>query len=157
MNISEAVYRQFSTKRFPLPTPAQLSELERRIAVRFPDDYRQFILNFNGGYFNEPEILTHDEDSRGSALMCMHGIGAPNWDAELGEPAAIGLFEENDPPQLVPIGFTGSGSLILLVTRIGEDYGAIFLKKAFGDFYHIADGIEEFFGLLRSPSWKPRS
>ena len=33
--------------------------------------------------------------------------------------------------------------------RIGE----IFLKQAFGDFHVLADGIEEFFGLLREPTW----
>ena len=34
-----------------------------------------------------------------------------------------------------------------------EGRGEIFLKQAFGDFYVLAEGIEEFFGLLREPTW----
>ena len=155
MSFIDDTYRQFSTQRFPLPSVARLDALEERLAVRFPQDYREYILAFNGGYFDEPEIFTHDDDgSRGSALLCMLGIGTTHPEAELGDRAKIEMFEENDPPQLLPIGFSGMGVLILLVTRQEDDYGAIFLKKPFGDFYHIADSIEEFFGLLQWPSWR---
>ena len=64
----------------------------------------------------------------------------------------MALFDNNDPPQIVPIGHTGMGGLIILATR-PEDRGTIFLKQAFGGFYYLADGIEEFFGLLREPPW----
>jgi hypothetical protein len=56
MTTIEYAYNRFSTKRFPLPSETQLDELEQRIKVDFPDDYRRFVLDFNGGYFNEPEI-----------------------------------------------------------------------------------------------------
>ncbi len=42
------------------------------------------------------------------------------------------------------------GGLIVLVV-VGEESGCILLKQAFGDFYILADGIEEFFSLLREP------
>ncbi len=44
------------------------------------------------------------------------------------------------------------GGLIILDTAPGEGRGDIWLKQAFGDFYYLADGIEEFFGLLREPT-----
>lgn len=41
------------------------------------------------------------------------------------------------------------GGLIILDTAPGEGRGEIYYKQAFGDFYWIAENIEEFFGLLR--------
>jgi hypothetical protein len=79
--------------------------------------------------------------------MC--GIGACHEEAELGRLSYLCLFDDNDPPKIVPIGCTPMGSWIILDTAPGEGRGAIFFKQAFGDFYYLADGIEEFFGLLR--------
>jgi hypothetical protein len=62
------------------------------------------------------------------------------------------LFDDNDPPKILPIGGTPMGGLIILDTAPGEGRGDIWLKQAFGDFYYLADGIEEFFGLLREPT-----
>jgi hypothetical protein len=56
MTTIEDAYRKFSKERFPLPGEAQLGALEERIGVIFPGDYRSFVLAFNGGYFNNPEI-----------------------------------------------------------------------------------------------------
>ena len=72
----EDAYRRFSRVRFPLPTEEQLAELERRIDVAFPDDYRQFILEFNGGYFVEPEITPVGDGCPQDALTYLSGIGA---------------------------------------------------------------------------------
>jgi hypothetical protein len=43
--------------------------------------------------------------------------------------------------------------LIILDLAPGEGQVAIFLKKAFGDFYYLVDGIEAFFALFREPTW----
>jgi hypothetical protein len=61
------------------------------------------------------------------------------------------LFDDNDPPKILPIGDTPLGSLIILDTAPGEGCGTIYFKQAFGDFYFLADGIEDFFDLLREP------
>jgi hypothetical protein len=151
MTTIEDAYRKFSTKRFPLPNREQLDGLEQRIRVAFPEDYRRFILEFNGGYFNDPEIPPVGE-SPPSRLACLSGIGASHWEAELGCDVYLSLFDDNDPPRILPIGHAPTGGLIILSTR-PESHGAIFFKQAYGDFYHIADGIEEFFGLLREPTW----
>lgn len=45
------------------------------------------------------------------------------------------LFDDNDPPKILPIGDTAMGGLIILDTAPGEGRGTIYLKQAFGDFY----------------------
>jgi hypothetical protein len=149
MTAIEDAYCKFSRVRFPLPTEEQLADLERRIGIVFPDDYRQFILEYNGGYFVEPEITPVGEGCPQDALTYLSGIGASHAYAELGEPSKLGLFDENDPPKIVPIGYTVMGGLIILDTAPGEGRGEIYYKQPFGDFYFLADNIEEFFGLLR--------
>jgi len=152
MTAIEDAYRKFSTERFPLPSESQLDELEQRIGVTFAEDYRRFLLEFNGGYFSEPEIFAVTEGCPQDGLTCLHGIGASHRDAELARPSRLALFDDNDPPQIVPIGHTGMGGLIILITR-PEGRGEILLKQAYGDFYYLTDGIEGFFELLRDPPW----
>jgi hypothetical protein len=143
-------YLKYSTVRFPLPTASQLETLERRIGVVFPDDYREFVLQYNGGYFNAPLIAPVVDECPSESLSNLFGIGSPYPCAELGEPATLTLFDDNEPPIIVPIGGTTLGGLIILRTE-PEDFGCVFLKQAFGDFYYLADGIEEFFELLSDP------
>jgi hypothetical protein len=149
MKTIEYAYSRFSTKRFPVPSEAQLQALEQRIKLTFPDDYRRFVLEFNGGYFNEPDIVPVGEGCPPAILTFMCGIGASHEEAELGHISDLSLFDDNDPPKIVPIGGTPMGNLIILDTAPGEGRGTIYLKQAFGDFHYLADGIEDFFGLLR--------
>ncbi len=152
MTAIEDAYRRFSTERFGLPNEEQLLKLEKRIGVTFREDYRRFVLQFNGGYFNKPEITPVGDDCPQEELTLLHAIGASHGGAELGAPAILALFDDNDPPVFVPIGGTEMGGLIILITE-AEGRGEIMLKQAFGDFHYLADGIEEFFTLLREPTW----
>jgi len=153
MTTIDNAYERFSVERFPLPSEAQLAELEKRIGVKFPEDYRRFVLEFNGGYFNEPEITPVGEGCPLDTLEILFGIGASHEEAELATDSDLVLFDDNDPPKILPIGRTGMAGLIILDTAPGEGQGAIFLKKAFGDFYYLVDGIEAFLALLREPTW----
>jgi hypothetical protein len=152
MTTIEYAYRRFCTKRFPLPSEAQLSDLERRIGVVFPDDYRRYVLEFNGGYFSEPEIEQVTEGCPQDGLRCLFAIGASHVSAELGREVDLSLFDDNDPPLIVPVGSTGMGGLIILITE-EEGRGEIWYKEAFGTFSYLADGIKEFFELLKTPPW----
>jgi hypothetical protein len=76
MTTIKNAYDRFAVERFPLPSQPQLSELERRLGVVLPDDYRQFILEFNGGYFKEPEITPIGEGCPQDTLEILFGIGA---------------------------------------------------------------------------------
>lgn len=153
MTTIQSAYDRFAVERFPLPSESELAELESQIGVRFPEDYRQFLLEFNGGYFNEPDITPVGDGCPQDSLEILFGVGASHWEAELARPEEINLFDDNDPPKIIPIGCTSMGGLIILDTAPGEGQGAIFLKKAFGDFYFLVDGIEAFVALLREPTW----
>jgi SMI1 / KNR4 family (SUKH-1) len=153
MTTIEYAYNRFCKERFPRPSEEQVSALEQRIGVTLPEDYRQFVLHFNGGYFNERAITPVVEGTPMDALTSLSGIGASHRESELGDPTAIALFDDNDPPKIVPVGDTEMGGLIILVTE-PEGRGEIWMKEALGTFYYLADGIAAFFDLLRTPTWE---
>jgi hypothetical protein len=140
-------YSQFATERFPLPSEEQVLALEKRIGLNLPADYRDYILNFNGGYFSEPEIETDDEESGGDGLHYMFGIDSGHECSELADSVTLSIFEEIGP-MFFPIGYTALGGFIVIVIE-EADWGTVYLKKAWGDFHYLADDVEEFFGLLR--------
>lgn len=146
MNPIEAVYKAFCTQRFiPLPTEEQVAEIERRMEVDLPDDFRAYILEFNGGYFSGPGIVAYADGCPQDRLNSLSGIGALDDFAELANPGDLSMFEDNDPVQTLPIGDTTMGNLLALITH-AEGRGTIMLKKAWSDeWFHLADGIEEFF------------
>jgi hypothetical protein len=152
METLDDVYHRFCRKRFSLPTQEQVADLEERMGVTFPDDYRRFLLTYNGGFFTEPHIVPPDEDCPLDRLRFMHGIGAAHPTAELCKKSDLALFDDNDPPEVVPIGTTIMGHLILLITH-PEGRGSVLLRT-FDESFFLAEGIEEFFGLLREPLYE---
>jgi hypothetical protein len=151
MNTIERAYRAFGRERFPLPSENQVTDLEHRLRIELPPDYRQFLLSYNGGTFSEPRIVPAEGDCPLDRLRSLRGIGATFPEAEIASPASLAIFRDNDPPQVLPIGYTLMGNLIYLITH-PKDRGCIGLKKAFSQqWFHLASGIEEFFGLLQEP------
>lgn len=148
-SVIEYAYRRFARERFPLPSEAQVAALEEKLGITFPEDYRDFLLRFNGGAFDDPTIEPTQEGCPQDMLNTLWGIGASIDSAELGEPGDIELFDDNVPPKVLPIGDTPMGSLILLDTAPGEENGMIYFDESFGESYYLADGIGEFFELLK--------
>lgn len=149
MTIIDDVYARLATKRFPLPTESDVADLEKRTKCRFPEDYRQFLLEYNGGYFNDPEIEQVGEGFPRESLLNLFGIRASHEEAELGLPRRTDLFDDNDPPKILPIGLTGTGGFIILDVAPGDGKGNIFLKVAWGDFYYLCESIDDFWALLK--------
>lgn len=148
MNTIECAYKRFCRKRFPLPNEQQVADLERHLAIILPDDYRHFLLEFNGGYFTEPSIAPPVEGCPVDGLTYMHGFGASHRSAEIGNERQIAIFKEDvdDPVEVLPIGYTLMGNFILLVTK-GKAKDKIILRT-FEESFFLADDIESFFGLL---------
>lgn len=152
MSTIELAYREYCEERFPLPFEVELIDLERRIGVTLPVDYRQFLLEYNGGFFREPDIIPPVDGCPLDSLTFLSGIGATHPSAELASAQGLALLDDNNPPEVLPIGYTLMGNLILLITH-PEDNGYIVLKKAFSaETFLLAEGIEEFFSLLHEPT-----
>ncbi len=152
MDPISSAYQKFCVRRNPSATEDQVSSLENRIGVRFPPDYRQFLFSYNGGEFNEPVIRSPSDEFPEAALWFMYGLNAVEPTTELARPFDLALFDDNSPPQVLPIGSTPMGHLILLITHPDPaDYGTVGFKMAFGASYFLANGINDFFALLREP------
>jgi SMI1-KNR4 cell-wall len=147
--IIDSAYQQFCTKRFGLPNQKQLVDLEKNLGVVLSEDYKTFILSYNGGRFREPRIISHDGECPLDRLTVMYGIGASHPTSELGNRRQIAILTDKDPPKFIPIGYTIMGYFIILSTR-KKERGFIFLKT-FDEFFFLADSIEGFFQLLHEP------
>ncbi len=126
-NVAEA-YRKFCLVHFPLPSETQVRNLERKLGVNLPADYRRFLLEFNGGFFSEPRITPTSADCPLDRLTVMAGINPKEPSADLGAPGVFNpaTFDDNDPPVLLPIGYTMMGNLIFMVVEAGADDTAQF-------------------------------
>ena len=151
-NIYDA-YKDFSTERFPNIVESDIVSFEERVRIRLPSDYRQFLVNFNGGYFSEPQIVHGNNEVPIDRLTFMHGIRSIHPEAELGKEEDIAMFDDNNPPEIIPVGCTIMGNLVLLVTHPDpEENGSVILKTIESTFY-LARGIVHFFALLQKPRY----
>lgn len=149
MSTTEQAYSKWCKERFPLPTKRDIFELEERISVRFPEHYRGYLLEWNGGRFREPDIVDSTE-CRLDSLLWMSGIHAPVDYAVLGRQYDLSLFEDNDPPIIIPIGRTTTNGLIMINAVIGDESdGTVFLRTIQQETIPLCDTMEEFFTLLR--------
>lgn len=153
----QRVYDKFCKTRFQLPSEDEVNALERKLLIRFPEEYRHFLLEFNGGFFSDapiilPEpitvewrdgLITHTQDG----LTNMFGFHCTLPCAELGKRSDLSLFEKNEPLQLLPIGYTSLGSLLLL-DLLPEYLGNILLKFPDEAAFTVAADIDDFFDLI---------
>ncbi len=141
-------YRLHCTKRFgPAPTAEELDEIARNLQVILPAHYRRFIREHNGGRFDDPVFVVSGRQYRLSEL---YGVRADTNDVELFSPSSLSLFDDNDPVQVVPIGYSCGGDLLLLVVATdGDDFGRVLLKKPFsGESIDLGADMDEFLALF---------
>jgi hypothetical protein len=143
----DIVYKKYLEEPFACPDVARVEELESQLQVTLPVDYREFLLQYNGGFFLEPEFRGPDENCPVDQLTYLHGLGATHPSAELGKRRDIAIIDDNLPVKLLPIGYTLMGNFIVLATR-EVDRGVILLKT-FRDWHFLSDDIFRFFTLLR--------
>lgn len=148
-------YGKYCRQRFPAPSPGQVTVLEGQLGVALPSDYRRYLLEFNGGVFTEPRITPPEPACPLDRLTVMGGINAVEPFAELGAPGLFNpaTFDDNDPPQLLPIGYTMMGNLIFIVVAEGaDDTGHIGLKLISSDnLFCLGENMDELFSRLVDP------
>ncbi|MCE9527543.1 MAG: SMI1/KNR4 family protein [Planctomycetales bacterium] len=142
-------YSKFCVERFRLPTAVEIARVESSIGTELPQEYRKFLLEYNGGVFSEPSISPQRTGCPDDSLMFLHGIGASEESgAELASSSDLALFSDNFPVEMLPIGVTTMNHLLILFTR-GDDKGGIFLKPAFIlNYFYLASSIGDFFSIL---------
>lgn len=156
----------------PLPagptSEASIQEFESYIGHVLPVDYRQFLLQHNGGR-PEPDAFTlgihgYDEEN---VVMCFF----PVRDLKLGKVEVekfqelrtwplhcawddlqndlVNLYETELDPPLLPIGTDGSGNYFCVILE-GEQRGAVvFLDHETAESAHLANSFTSFLEQLR--------
>lgn len=144
----DVVYGKYAIKRNPLPSEADVAALERKLATKFPSDYRDFLLTYNGGRFSDPKFTTKGRPRKKDRLTFLNGIRAAHPSEELASDGDLVLFGDNDPIEILPIGYTIMGNLIFIVLH-PDDFGMIGLKLASSSqSIYLGSTVQEFLGTI---------
>ena len=146
----DAAYDRYCTERPPLPTEERISAIEDELGITFPGHYRDFLLNYNGGWFGgHPELYSEEYVIPKITLSNLFGVDTGDEYLKLNDWSRIHTWDDNDPIIILPIGKTPNGFYIVLVAKVTEeDYGQIYLRT-FDDIFFLDEDIEEFFELWR--------
>lgn len=146
MNVVERVYSRYAGTRFPLPSEANIAALETKMGTLLPAEYRAFIANHNGGYFNDAPFEMNDDRCRRDALTTLWGVTTPQRGTDLIN--SLDNFDDNDPAIILPFGYTMMGNMLIMELK-GEYPGEIILKLAFKqDYIYVASDFLRFMDLI---------
>lgn len=154
-NIIRDVYDKCCTSRFPLPTEQRVREVEQVISAKVPEAYRSFLLEFNGGVFENAiaiprkpiaakwrdGIAVHDDLS----IEILNGIDAT---FAFGMSSDYAVYENNSPLKLLPIGYAGAQGLLVLGMS-GDIRDSVFVHFSYDIPIEIATNVVDFFRLIK--------
>src|SRR5216683_6120046 len=107
--------------------PSDLAGFELDVGARLPDDYKAFLLKFNGGYFEDEVRYPYLEPclyGEFGMIRSFHGLNTGYDYADIRDD--IKVFEDwNVPRNLLPIGDDIFGNPICL-SIAGVNYGKVF-------------------------------
>src|SRR5690606_14031044 len=113
--------------------------------VRLPDEYRRYLLSYNGGSFNMPIMNARDEQCPKNCLHLMFGMVDRPQACNLADSVNLNLFDDNYPAIILPIGDTPTGNLLILRTEPDEELGWILLKiQNSDDYFVLAKSLDDF-------------
>lgn len=130
-------------------------ECESAIGVRLPDEYRSFLLRYNGGRPTPNAYPIYGlENNPFGAVHFFFGIDDPvescniDWNYE--------VHNGRLPANLLAIGCDGAGDLIC-ISLYGDDAGAVVFwdrhkeppEPSYANVYYIADSFSEFINGIR--------
>jgi hypothetical protein len=138
----------------PALTQARLAQVAGELGIRWPADFAEFLLCFNGGYFAHPvgyDVLAPAEYVSGGTVQSFLGIfpGAPEYEEDMRRAAY--RLEDGIPETMLPIACCWSDWLLLAVR--GRDYGKIyhwdFAEGGPEDIHLVAYGFSQFIAGLK--------
>ncbi|MBZ0320168.1 MAG: SMI1/KNR4 family protein [Anaerolineae bacterium] len=137
----------------PPITDADIQAVEQQLNIKFPDDYRRFLLAHNGGRPKLGVFLIPDDPipNQSSILNWFYCIDPTDYNYDILRNAEI--FKDRMPPEFIPIGEDPGGNQICLVIS-GEDKGMIFFwdheqemdegePPTYDNLFFIADNIDD--------------
>jgi hypothetical protein len=137
------------------PVPAQaVEDVERRLKIKFPTAYRQFLLAINGG---EPEPRLFTVPGCGDALVAiLYGIQVERTPGDLEWEQEQATLWEPFPPGVIAIG-NDPGDNKLLLWTLGEregqvsfwDRNGLWRTRAGQNTFPVAASFTEFLQSLR--------
>ena len=129
-------------KRGKPVSPAQITKLERLLKIQLPQQYRSFLLEYNGGrpelegfryYSRYPGNWSNNPyEAMDSMIHCLYGINEEPW---MNLRRYIRFYKKRIPSNMIPVGRDPGGNQICLGI-IGPDRGKVF-------FWFHEDEVEE--------------
>jgi hypothetical protein len=148
-DLIDSIYERYCKERNPKVDDADLQALESQLNTELPPEFRKFIGKYNGGWFSDPVIVLNDVRLKQDRLTTLYGINDPVEACILGRPESIALFDDNDPLQVLPIGYTIMGNLLYMLIG-GDEDGNIGMKLAGCDEYiPIGEDINALFERIK--------
>ena len=101
-----------------------LIKFENRFGLQLPPDYREFLLDFNGGR-PVPSFFWIKAKENGSHVDRFYGVFSPKLAASL--ETYLGLDRHGIPSTIIPVGDDGAGDFICLALGLGwVQFGSIY-------------------------------
>jgi ankyrin repeat protein len=140
----------------PPVTPESLEELEIELGVRFTNEYADFLLQFNGGYFHRPVMFYLPNPTEWIDEVSVDSFFGDPADRDIGDgiPAFARLLAERIPADSLPIAHCGGDIILLTVAGPQADLGKVWFwdeaDQLEGDNIHwVADSFAEFLSMLQ--------
>lgn len=139
-------------KGFGNATKKMIQDFENQIDFRLPDDYKEFLIKYNGGIpYNGYAIFRIEELKEDVPLDVLLGLGVDNLDLSKRNQE----YREDMLPRSIVIGDDpGCGMIVLIAEK--EDQGIYYWDHAFtfeqsnedSNVYKISDSFTEFLETL---------
>jgi ankyrin repeat protein len=141
----------------PPVTPEILESLGIELGVRFPREYAEFLLQFNGGNFCRPVMFYLPNPTAWINDVAVEMFLGEPGDRDMGQALATyaGMLKERIPDDCLAIAFCGGSDMILLqVAGPESDFGKVWfwdgVDEGEGDNIHwVADSFAEFLSMLQ--------
>jgi len=140
----------------PPATRESLDELEIELEIQLPEEYADFLLQFNGGEFHRPVMFYLPNPTK---WVKDAGVGwfygdpdDPQFDGSLREFAR--MLKERIPDDCLPIANCGGDMVLLTVAGPKPDFGKVWFWDQAGEVegdnvYWVADSFVEFLSMLQ--------
>ena len=146
----------------PMPTDELLADKERKWRLVLPDDYREFIVNYNGGVPNEKTFVCNDHEYAVTRFLCILKSvqDTPNgwYDISVVESQIGERLTDNEDligVEVLPIAELFAGDYACLDYRKDKERPSVCVwsHEESGEFapvtYKVADKFTEFVEMMR--------